>query len=271
MLMELFILIIILLLVCGVVAGFLAGFFGIGGGIIMVPVMYALLSDLGYQDYAMNISVATSAAVILPTALAGTARNYRKEKFSLRPALILGVGGIIGSMAGSTLSVLIPKQVHVIAFSGFLIFMAFWMIINQCSYFSRYSFRESVFIYIPLGIGVGIAAGLFGIGGGIILTPVLTSFLGVNIHRSVTMSLSAMVLIASGTVLSYIFLGWGLTGLFPFSLGYVNVLFAVVLAFASVPSVHLGVKAGMKMSEKNLLILFISMLIFLAIQMVFSA
>lgn len=81
MLMEPFILIIIILLVCGVVAGFLAGFFGIGGGIIMVPVMYALLSDLGYQDYAMNISVATSAAVILPTALVGQRVIIVKKSF----------------------------------------------------------------------------------------------------------------------------------------------------------------------------------------------
>jgi len=269
--MEFFIVIIIILLLCGLVAGFLAGLFGIGGGVVMVPVMFFLLNDLGYGDNAMAIAVATSAAVILPTAVAGAIKNFSGKQITWWPALILGFGGILGSMAGSTLSVLIPSQVHILAFSGFLIFMAVWMMIKQCRYLCAYAVRESDFTLLILGIGVGVASGLFGIGGGVILTPVLTSILGMNIHKSIGISLTAMVLIASGTVVSYIVLGWGVTGLFPFSIGYVNLLFVLVLVLTSIPAVRFGVKTGSTMSEKKLQVLFIGMLILLAIRMAISA
>ncbi|MCA1915218.1 sulfite exporter TauE/SafE family protein [Methanospirillum hungatei] len=268
--MEFFIVSIIILLLCGLVAGFLAGLFGIGGGVVMVPVMFFLLSDLGYGDNAMAIAVATSAAVILPTAIAGAIKNYSGRSFTWWPALLLGMGGILGSMAGSTLSVLIPSQIHILAFSGFLIFMAVWMIVKQCRYLSAYTIKETDGILLILGIGVGVASGLFGIGGGVILTPVLTSILGMNIHKSIGISLTAMVLIASGTVASYIVLGFGAEGLFPFSIGYVNILFVLILALTSIPAVRLGVKTGRTMPEKKLQTLFIGMLILLAIRMALS-
>ena len=236
----------------------------------MVPVMFILLNDLGYGEYAMAMAVATSAAVILPTTLAGAIRINRGEQISILPAIILGAGGVLGSIVGSTISVIIPKEIHVIAFSSFLIFLAFWMVIKQSRYLVRYHFRESTFIFTLLGILTGIGAGLFGIGGGVILTPVLTSLLGIHIHRSIRISLTAMVFIATATVISYIILGTSTPSLFPYSIGYVNVLFALILVFTSIPGVNLGLKTGQKVSEKNLLFLFISMLIILAVRMVFS-
>ncbi|PWR69780.1 sulfite exporter TauE/SafE family protein [Methanospirillum stamsii] len=268
--MEFFIQVIIILLMCGIVAGFLAGLFGIGGGVVMVPVMFILLTDLGYEEHAMAMSVATSAAVILPTALVGTIKMNRGSNISYWPAVILGAGGIIGSVIGSTISVIIPKEIHIAAFSGFLIFMAIWMGIKHWSYLDRYHLSESTTVFIILGILVGIGAGLFGIGGGVILTPVLTSLVGMNIHRSIGISLTAMVFIASGTVLSYILLGTGIQDLFPFSIGYVNILFMVLLVCTSIPAVRLGVRTGQKTSEKNLLLLFICMLMILAVRMLFS-
>jgi len=265
-----FMLILIILLLLRIVAGFLAGLFGIGGGVVMVPVMYLLMQDLGYGDTAMTRAVATSAAVIIPTAVAGTIRNYSGKQITWRPALILGSSGILGTMAGSTLSVLIPSQIHVLVFSGFLICMAGWMIIKQCRYFCVYTLRQSNGILLVLGTGVGVASGMFGIGGGIILIPVLTSVLGMNIHTSVGTSLAAMVLIASGTVLSYIILGWGLTGQVPFSIGYVNILFALILAATSVPAVRIGLKTGAAMSDTKLQILFVTMLVILAARMAVS-
>ncbi|HQB99225.1 MAG TPA: sulfite exporter TauE/SafE family protein, partial [Methanospirillum sp.] len=138
-------------------------------------------------------------------------------------------------------------------------------------YLSAYTVRETDLILLALGTCVGISSGLFGIGGGVILTPVLTSVLGMNIHKSIGISLTAMVLIASGTVMSYIVLGWEMDGLLPFSIGYVNLLFAVALVITSIPAVRFGVKTGSAMSGRRLQMLFIGMLILLAIRMAISA
>ena len=269
--MEVFISLIIILLICGLVAGILAGLFGIGGGIIMVPVMFFLLSSLGYEEYAMTTAVATSGAVILPTTISGTIRYQYQEKFPWRTTLIIGSGGVMGTVMGSIGSVLIQKNLHVIAFACFLLFMAFGMIGKRFPSCSTFHVRGSGPVFLALGIFVGTMASFFGIGGGVILTPVLTILLGMKIHQAIGISLGSMILIASGTVTSYSVLGMGVSNPIPFSLGYINLLFVIILTCTSIPAVQIGVKSGSAMSERTLTILFTFCLIVIALRMAFSA
>jgi uncharacterized membrane protein YfcA len=259
-----------ILLICGVIAGFIAGFLGVGGGFLMVPVMFFLLSNLGYQNNAMVISVATSSAVILFTSISGTIRQIKKKPINWNSAIILGAGGIAGSFIGSSVSVIIPENVHVILFSSFLLFLVFWMSINRSPYLARFRLVESNLLFGFFGILIGIAAGMFGIGGGIILTPVLTTFFGYSMNRSIGISLATMILIAGGSCTSYILLGWGKISSIPYSLGYVNLFFAMVLLCASIPAAQAGVVMSHRISEKILRIVFIGMLLSIAIKMILS-
>jgi uncharacterized membrane protein YfcA len=260
-----------ILLICGFIAGFLAGLLGVGGGFLMVPVMFVLLSDMGYQEHAMVIAVATSASVILLTAVSGTFRQWRMGNICWHAALVIGTGGIIGSLVGSSLSISIPEHLHVLLFASFLIFLSFWMIINKTGLITGYHIVESDLVLGICGIFMGIVAGMFGIGGGIILTPVLTTLFGYMMHRSVGVSLAAIVLTAGGSVCSYIFLGWGKMNLFPMFIGYVNLFFAAILLCASVPAAQMGVLFRHRISDKSLSVLFIGMLLALALKMILSA
>ena len=269
--MEILFQIIIVLLLSGIIAGLLSGLLGIGGGVLMVPVIYLLLTDLGYSQYAMAMAVATSAAVIIPTAISGTMRHHRTEGICWRIVIILGVFGIIGSVVGSILSVYMPAALHVISFSAFLLLMAVWMLLKKSQKLINYQISESNLIFAVLGIFVGIAAGMFGVGGGIIITPVLTSLIGYHIHRASGISLATMVLTAGGTAISYIYLGWGVEGLYPYSLGYVNILFGALLICTSVPAAQAGVILNHRTPEKILNGIFIGLLLFIAIRMLVSA
>ena len=269
--MEIFFQIIIVLLLSGLIAGLLSGLLGIGGGVLMVPVMFLLLTDLGYSQYAMAMAVATSAAVIIPTAIGGTMRHYRTEGICWRIAIILGVFGIVGSVAGSILSLYIPPMLHIISFSSFLFLMILWMLLKRSPKMSDLHLSESNLVFAALGVFVGVAAGMFGVGGGIIITPILTTLLGYQIHRASGISLATMVLTASGTAISYIYLGWGIEGLYPYSLGYVNILFAALLICTSVPAAQLGVILNHRAPEKILNGIFIGLLLFIAIRMLLSA
>lgn len=111
---------------------------------------------------------------------------------------------------------------------------------------------------------------MFGIGGGIIITPVLTTFFGYSMNRSIGISLAAMILTAGGSVFSYILLGWGKQDLFPYSLGYVNLFFAAVLLCASVPSAQAGVVFSHRISENILIMIFVGMLLAIALKMTLS-
>ncbi|MDD1728417.1 MAG: sulfite exporter TauE/SafE family protein [Methanospirillum sp.] len=268
--MEPVLVIIGILLVCGIIAGFLSGLLGVGGGLFMVPVIFILLSDYGYGEYAMLTAVATSAAVILPTSVSGTFRQWRMKNICWHTSLILGTGGIIGSFFGSMVSLALPGEVHVSLFAFFLLFLAFWMVFNKSGYLGRFHLVESGLSFGFFGFIVGTASGMFGIGGGMLLIPVLTIFFGYTMFRSVGISLAAMVLTSGGSVCSYILLGWGKQGLFPYSLGYVNLFVAGVLLCTSVPAAQAGAIFSSRIQEKMHLLLFTAMLLVIAFRMLLS-
>lgn len=258
----------VVLILTGIIAGLLAGMLGVGGGFLMVPVMFILLSDLGYSDYAMDIAVATSVAVILPTALSGTWRQWKKKNIVWRPALILGAGGIFGSIIGSYISIILSASTHTIIFGIFLIIIAVWMTVQRCDMICHFTIPGSVFNFIILGVCTGIASGLFGIGGGIILTPVLATIIGFGMHKAVGIATTSMVLTATGATSAYIMHGWNMSEPLFLSVGFVNIPFWVALCATSIPAAQIGVLFSHKTPEHILRYIFIVMLLAIAIKMI---
>jgi uncharacterized membrane protein YfcA len=94
----------IIIALLGLAAGILSALLGVGGGIIMVPVMVMLLG------VAPKVAVGTSLAVIIPTALTGVLRHYSNGNVDLRMALMLAVGAVIGAYLGASLAESLPDQ-----------------------------------------------------------------------------------------------------------------------------------------------------------------
>jgi uncharacterized protein len=93
------------LLAIGVAAGFLAGLLGVGGGILLVPAMVLLF---GFDQH---VAQGTSLLVIIPAAALGSFTHHRRGRMALREAAVLGVGGVIGAIVGSTTALALDEDV----------------------------------------------------------------------------------------------------------------------------------------------------------------
>ena len=130
--------------------------------------------------------------------------------------------------------------------------------------------RGSPTIYILLGFLVGIISGLTGIGGGVILVPVLVVILRYPMRTAVGTSSAYLIFSSAGAVTAYVLNGWGITGLPPYSLGYVNIIQWAALVATTIPMALVGVRYYHSCSERKLRIIFAGIMIFIGVLMLVS-
>ena len=234
------------LILIGIFAGFVSGLLGVGGGFLMVPLQYFLLSSEGINpSLAMVVSVATSLAIIIPTASTGAYRHQKVNKGIVKPGITLGIFGIVGSFAGGLLAIHIPIYYLQIVFSILLIGVAINMIMESLKTDAEEDSNDSddgestaligfnVFAFVCVGFAVGILSGLLGVGGGIFIIPILTMIFGFKLTKAIGISSVYISLTAIGGVISYIYSGWAVNPL-SLSLGYVSLINWILIVVFSV-------------------------------------
>jgi uncharacterized membrane protein YfcA len=258
------------MLATGCVAGVLAGLFGIGGGIVIVPVLELTLGFLGVDAaIRMHIAVATSLATIVPTSLA-SARAHNKRgavDFSIvkRWAIFVLAGALFGAW--------IAAQVHsrVLAFlfaSIALLVAAKMLLLPESRNLTDDVPRGPLVPIIPAAIGC--LSSMMGIGGGTFSVMTLTMF-NQPIHRAVgTAALLGLVISLPGTI-GFIAAGWFDPRIPSGSLGYVNVIGFALIAPATVLTAPLGARIAHAFSEKKLSMLFGAFLIIAAVRLFYRA
>ncbi|MEN4017527.1 MAG: sulfite exporter TauE/SafE family protein [Methanobacterium sp.] len=257
----------IVLLITGAGIGFASGLLGIGGGFIMVPIQYWLLTSMGIDPtIAIRVSLGTSLAVILPTALSSAYGHYRKNAVLLKPAAYLAVTGIMGGIMGGTIASNVPGDVLTFVFGAAALIAAVWMIISIKSKVNGKP-KTSTLYYIAGGLFVGLMSGLLGVGGGFIIVPFMVILMKYGIHKSIGTSTAVIVFTSTGGIISYVFNGIGVYGLPPYSLGYVNLLQFAILACTSIPIAQLGVKISHNLPSKQLNYIFTIILIYVGLKM----
>lgn len=187
---------IVLLVVVGLVGGYLSGLFGVGGGIVMVPLLVTLLRFDHRQ------AAATSLAAIVPTALAGSIAYIAQGAVEIPAALLIGVGGVVGSLIGSRLLRRLPVSWLRWLFLALLVAVALRILLVVPSRGADIALDPLSAIGLVLaGVAMGIASGLFGIGGGVIIVPILIAVFGADDLLAKGTSLAAMILTAlAGTI-----------------------------------------------------------------------
>jgi hypothetical protein len=258
----------IILALTGCFIGFASGFFGVGGGFLMVPVQFWLLTSLGVDPtLAIRVAFGTSLAVVLPTAFSSAYGHYCRQCVLVKPLILMLVPGIIGGFIGAAISSHAPGRILELLFGAVLILAAVRM------YFSHASCKDnrvpdSLLVYAPWGFVFGLVSGMLGIGGGIVMVPVMTTILGYPIRQAIGTSTAFMLCSSVGGVISYIINGLSVPGLPPFSLGYVDIAFWAVLAVVSVPVAQLGVRAAHRIPPDRIRILFILLMVVMGVHMI---
>ena len=255
------------LILIGICAGFASGLLGVGGGFLIVPLQYFLLKYIGVDpDLAMLISLGTSLAIIIPTALSGAYRHTRKMDNILKPGIKFGIFGIIGGAIGGAVASTLPSRILEIIFGCLLLFIVVNNIININKEDNEAKIPFNLISIGIIGLLVGFSSGLLGVGGGIFLIAILTTLLGFSMIEAIGTSSIFISLTAVGGFLSYIVSGWGVCT-FPYSIGYVSIINFALIACFSVPLSSVGAKVAHKMPQKKLKIIFSIVVLYMALKM----
>ena len=189
-----------LFILVGFVAGVLSGLFGIGGGIVIVPIMiwFGHFSQLAANSISLT-------ALLLPVGILAVLAYHKSKMVKVRQALFISLGIFIGVVGGAILALEIPAHFLKRLYGIFLLYIA-WTYIDIPSLLANRDNQEKTnqqfenlnldrpVCYIVLGFAAGIMSGLFGIGGGIIIVPALISIFKYPYKKAVGTSLMALLL-----------------------------------------------------------------------------
>ena len=228
------------LLAAGLFAGLVAGLFGIGGGAVIVPVLFFLFQQLGYEETAMHVAVATSLATIIATSARSVAAHHQREAVDW--AVLRGWGPWI--MAGAALGMVVAARMSgdglTLLFGGIALVIA----LQFC--FGRPDWR--VFedmatgpVRWGLGMSMGALSALMGIGGGTFGVTLMT-ISGRPIHQAVGTAAGFGIAIGVPAALAAVFVGWGRSGLPPGSLGFVNLIAFLMISTLTVLMAPVGAR-----------------------------
>jgi uncharacterized membrane protein YfcA len=258
-------LLIFALLVAGMVAGFLAGLLGIGGGGVLVPVLYEVFRVLDVDPaIRMHLVLGTTLAIILPTSIKSFAGHRARGTVDMallkRVAAFIVAGVVIGALTVKASSGDVLKWVWVVAASLIAIKMAFgredWRLADELP--RSPSPQLGAFL-------IGFISTLMSIGGATFVVPLLTLY-GRSIITAVSTASGIGPLIALPGVIGLAWAGWGAEGLPPLSLGYVNVLGALIVAPVSVWAAPYGVRLAHRIPRRTLELCFAAFLATVAIR-----
>lgn len=252
----------LLLLLTGLVSGILAGFLGIGGGTLLVPV----LVQFGFIPVQ---ATASSSLAILVTSSAGSLQNWRMKLLKVKQVILLGAPAVATAIGGAALANYLPDKWLLIGF-GLLLLLNLYLVSLKKQVIRTAQFREPrmttggpaispIIARMVTGAIAGLMAGLFGVGGGVILVPLQILLLGEDIKTAVRTSLGVIVITSISACSYHTFKG--------------NIVFpaGLLLGFGGLIGVQISTRYLPKLSDRTVTQLFRIMLVVLALYMFWQA
>jgi uncharacterized protein len=258
------------LVVAGAFTGILAGLFGVGGGAVIVPVLYEIFRVIGVpEDVRMPLCVGTSLAIIIPTSIRSFNAHRAKGLVDLDILKIWAVPVVLGVVAGSYIARFAPPDLFKIVF----VFVAVASALRLLFASDRWQFGTEIpgkVLMSVYGAVIGVLSALMGIGGGQ-LSSLFMTFYGRPIHQAVATSSGLGVLISVPGALGFIYAGWPkMAVLPPLSLGYVSLIGFILFIPTSIWTAPIGARLAHRLSKRRLEVTFGIFLLVVATRFVWS-
>jgi uncharacterized protein len=231
------------ILILGICAGIMSGLFGIGGGIVMVPSLIAIFG----MDI-LNANATSLGAMLLPVGVFGVMAYYKAGFINVRNALWISLGLFAGSFFGGEIAVSLDEKILSKLYAGILLYVALGYLdipkllrrkkpSNEINNLPTPDIEYPIWQFVLLGTAAGIFAGLFGKGGGIVIVPLLIKFFKYDPKAAAATSLAALQLpVGLPSVIVYA------------EAGYLNWVYAGLMALGIVVGVIFGTKMAIKLS-----------------------
>jgi len=259
----------------GLVVGLAAGFFGIGGGVIAIPVLMWIFASKGIGgDFFVHLAFGTNLFVIVVTSAMASYRHTRLHNVYWHAVPYLAAFSILGAFMSSFVARIIPGDVLRMLFGLLMIYSGGRLLLqNQPSAEGAGSVPQEdpppKFLYALTGLSAGIIAGLTGLGGGIIAIPLMITLLRFPVRVVAGTSSSVMIFTAIAGTTGYIINGWGRPALPAGAIGFVYLRAAVPYLFGTAISAQIGAKLNSMVKGNALRAIFGVFLLVMAIKVLF--
>jgi len=175
-----------ILVFIGILVGILSGFFGIGGGMILIPLLMLFGIDI-------KTAIGISIVQMLFSSIYGSYLNYKKGTLVLGEGLFVGLGGFVGGYLSGYISPYVPDRILQAVFVAFVVFALVRMVFSGIHGDDAESKTLPMPLLFVIGTGIGIVAISIGVGGAIVLIPVLSGLLHYPVKKAVSAGLFFVV------------------------------------------------------------------------------
>ncbi|GAA4106328.1 sulfite exporter TauE/SafE family protein [Aminobacter aganoensis] len=265
------------LLGAGAVTGLLAGVFGVGGGAVIVPVLYELFRMVGVpEEVRMPLCVGTSLAIIIPTSIRSFGAHRAKGAVDMTILKQWAVPVVLGVLMGSVIARYASPDLFKLVFVVVAGISAIRLLFGKDSWRLGLDMPGKL-IMNAYGWLIGVLSSLMGIGGGQ-LSNLFMTFYGRPIHQAVATSSGLGVLISIPGALGYIYAGWPRAAeypdvaalQFPLSLGYVSLVGLILFVPTSVLTAPMGARLAHALSKRKLEVAFGIFLLLISLRFLIS-
>ena len=236
-------------LIIGILAGILAGLFGIGGGVVIVPALIFLSGFTLIQANGTSLVV-----LLLPVGILAVISYYREKLIDIKASGYLAIGLFLGVAFGSLIAINLPTNLLKTFYGIFLLYVS-WNFMKPVELFQRKILKIEpkpviinekpvkknlpyIFLII-VGIFAGVLSGMFGIGGGLVIVPILIGFLKFDTKKAVGTSLGALLLPV------------GLPGVIIYRQAeHINYMYALPVAIGVLIGALIGARISISLSSK---------------------
>lgn len=202
--------------------------------------------------------------VVLPTALSGALGHSRRGAVLWRAGVILGLGGAAGAVVGAAIASHLSGGILKLIFGLAIVASAVRMLTAKPPKIERDP-ETSAWKLLVWALPIGVLTGLIGIGGGVLMVPIMVLALGFSMHQAVGTLTAMMLFTAAGGCASFIGHGMGVEGLPPYSLALAA---WTALALISVPMAQVGVTLAHRLDQRRLKLVFIVVMIYMGLKMI---
>jgi len=220
------------LILVGIFIGTMSGFFGIGGGMILVPILLVLGFDI-------KAAIGISIVQMVFSSIYGSYLNHKKGSLIIGEGIFVGLGGFAGGFIGGYITDYISDAVLQFTFFGLLIFALFRLFYSKNHEDDSQTKTLNKALLLSLGVIIGIFSITLGIGGSIILTPVLVGLLHYPLKKAVSAGLFFVAFSSVAGMISR------------FNAGTIDFYNGLAVAVASLVGVTLGIWFKDHVTSKN--------------------
>ncbi len=265
--MELSALFAVKLSLIGLSAGFIAGLLGMGGGIIIVPFLFwTFLSEGVDESLAIHVAIGTSLGVVIFSSLSGALAHYRRGNVAWQKSVRLAATGVPGSILGAVTASSLSAGIMRVAFGILLTIVAARMFIEKDVVAK--GLREDAWIFYVIGLAMGFASSLFGIGGGVVAVPMMVAVCGLPVLSAVGNSIAAIFFLSVAGTATYAVLNPPHDVTLPMTIGYINVPAWLSIAAFAMIAANLGARVATAMHGARLRRVFAVVLALVGLKMI---